>query len=344
MLRKVRKCFLQFLDKEASEIRALEEGIDSLFLIRTPFQGWLASKIISQERLSNYDVVYFTHDDSLKDRYYFDLLKKNSRSSKYLVARRVSRQALYHYFIYLKLFFVRWRRDYEKVFLSSFDSYLFRVLARRCKGSKIVTFDDGAANISASSPFYRYSSGRLSGLYNFLLGSGSRESFKKIISYHYTVYPGFNNIVEAGKLKPLKLLDERFERDNDLNGERVVFFIGQPFDELVSTGVLGEKGFSKLKSFIKDMRVDYYLQHPRELCPLDANAVVVNESGKVAEELIFDLAGSGIPVVYSSFSTVILNLPSGFAKKVYLSLGSGDDEEERKRLCSSRGCEVYLMR
>ncbi|PFG53736.1 glycosyl transferase family 52 [Marinobacter sp. LV10R520-4] len=313
-----------------------------LLLVRTPFQAWLANKIIDHIDLSCFDLVYFTYDDSKKDRFYFSLLSSRSRRSAYVNVRGRRRVAIHHAFIYLRSFFGRGYSGYNLVLLASFDVYLFRMLARRQHGADIRTFDDGAANIYPESSYYSDKSSRFTWLYDFLLSAGSKERFKKDIKKHYTIYPLFENIVEKDRVEAIDPWQKN-DSSNPSDDKEVIFFIGQPFDEVVSLGLFDRGDLIRLEQFVKSLGVDYYLQHPREMQPLSVGGVLVSDANRIAEELIPELCDGKRPVVYGWFSTVLFNLPTEKVKKIYLSVGKQEHESLRVEMCIKVGCEIQKI-
>ncbi|MDR5903022.1 glycosyltransferase family 52 [Halomonas icarae] len=313
----------------------------TLLLVRTPLQAWLADKIIEQVGPLSIDLVYFTYHDSTKDRFYFSLLTPRSRRSLYLNVRRRNREAIHHAYIYLMKFFGRGFCGYDQVLLASFDNYLFRMLARRNRHAKLITFDDGTANIYPHSSYHDYTPSRLTWLYDLIFGAGSKEQFKEDINKHYTIYEGFNNIVEGDKLKVL------CPWENDVfgwsGGTPVKFFIGQPFDEVVATGGLHEDDLLQLENLVSEQGIDYYLQHPRETRNLNVGGVLVGDAEKISEEVIAELCGGRKAIVYAWFSTVLFNLPDGRVRKVYLSIGDSYQEKVRSEMCKRAGCEVWRV-
>ncbi|WP_373190715.1 glycosyltransferase family 52 [Halomonas sp.] len=314
----------------------------TLLLVRTPFQAWLANKVIEHTDPPSIDLVYFTYHDSAKDRYYFALLAKKSRRSIYVNVRRRKRDALHHGYLYFTKFFGRGFNGYQKVLLASFDSYLFRMLARRQKNAEFVTFDDGTANIYPQSSYHCYTPSRLSWLYDFLLRAGSREKFKKDINKHWTIYDKFENIVEGSRLELIHAWEDNGESVAD-DEEPVKFFIGQPFDEVVKAGGFFADDLSRLERLVSKLGIHYYLQHPREIHPLNIGATLIGDGEKIAEELIAELCIGKKAIVYGWFTTVLFNLPSDRVRKIYLSLGETTDEKLRMMMCEKVGCEILRV-
>lgn len=306
----------------------------NLLLVSTPFQALVAASVLQAEGVREYDLVYSSRVDVPAHRRYFDKLAANARCAAYTagvqaptaVLRHVMRRArLRHFF----------KTDYDTVFLANIDSLLFRDLAGHHPRARVVTFDDGAANVFTGSRLHRppTPAERRMGMF---LRVPTIDTLRARIDVHRTAYPGFDNIVEAARVQPVHL----FEDTPRTQQGQTTFFLGQPYSEAVMAGTLDAKGVEILRAWLRDNPVDYYVAHPRESEPLVSGVHVVR-SQDVAEEKVFALAGDARPVLYAWFTSVLLNVPPGQADKVYLCIGDGPAEPERIRLMQRAGCAIH---
>lgn len=306
----------------------------NLVLISTPFQALVAASVLQADRVEAYDLVYSARTDVPAHRHYFSKLAARARHAVYAADVQAPTALLR-----LVLRRLRLRRfhagAYDTVYLANIDSLVYRDLVGRHPRARIVTFDDGAANVFTASQLHRASTpaerriGRL-------LGIPTIEAVRARIAVHRSVYPGFDNIVEAARIAPVSLFDagERVQRG------QASFFLGQPYEEAQTAGTLDASGVEKLRAWLRANPVDYYLAHPRETAPLAAG-LRVERSPDVAEEQIFVLAGDARPKLFGWFTSVLLNVPAGQADKVYLSVGDGPSEAERIRLMQRAGCAIH---
>jgi hypothetical protein len=307
----------------------------NLVLVSTPFQALVAASVLQAEGVADYDLVYSARTDVPAHRHYFAKLAAHARHAVYAADVRAPTALLRH-----ALRRVRLRRfyagAYNTIFLANIDSLLYRDLVGRHPRARIVTFDDGAANVFTSSQLHRVASNaerRVGGV----LGIPTINAVRARIDVHRTVYPGFDNIVEAARIQPIALFETGQARAQQ---GQATFFLGQPYEEAQTAGTLDAKGVEKLRAWLAANPVDYYFAHPRETAPLATHARV-ERSQDVAEEQIFVLAGDARPRLFGWFTSVLLNVPAGQADKVYLSVGDGPTEAERIRLMQRAGCSIH---
>lgn len=311
-----------------------------LVMCRTPLQAFIAKKLIQSENIEIFDVVYFTYEDNPRDRYYFNCLAEFSRESVYICSRYFKKEALNHFFVFYRHLKFRLSSDYNTLILSSIDVFLFRMIVIRYKESNLYTIDDGAANIYKNSSFYKVKRSRFSSFYEKVLGAFDILELKNRIKLHFSIYNGFDNIVECQKVK---YLNPWGCIESLVSEGEVKIFVGQPFDELVSIGVLTGDQIFKVEKYLSDLNIDFYLSHPREVKFLNIGATLVSEQIKISEELIFDICGSRKPKIYSLFSSVILNISSSVADKFYISISNEAGEPERLSLVKKMGCKVVRL-
>lgn len=315
----------------------------ALVLCRSPLQAFIANALLGFLCIKNFDLVYFTYHDGVKDRYYFNSLGLRAGEKCYLSVRRRKKEAIHHWFIYNSLPRCFKAKSYDRIILASFDSFLFRMLASNNPRACVTTIDDGAANVMSSSSYYRYLPSRGVFLYEKLFRINSISDFKKNIVEHYSIYPNIKNIVDGPRLRFIDPWAGRSRAGAVLGSGAVSFFIGQPFDEVLAARYFDQASLGRFVDYLKSVKIDYYLQHPRETQPIDVGGVLVNDAEKIAEEVVFDMSGGGRPIIYGWFSTVLLNVNAEHADKIYLSIGSSDEELERISMVEQAGCKVVKI-
>lgn len=310
---------------------------DSLFLCRTPLQARICLKLLEKEGIESFDVVYFTQNDSDSDRHYFCRMKENGCRAEYIHVQPRSPDILNHLAAILKLQKYKNFDGYRKIFLASLDCILFRYIIKQNSRATLHGFDDGTANITPTSLYfddYRYVRARL---YGAILGIPSSEKVKDLLVRHYSIYPGFDNVVPEDKIIHLSLFDGSRSTEGQL-ASGFTFFIGQPFQEAYSADAL-----AKLKAWVSTQRVDYYVMHPRESTPLLDHIPVLEKSGQLAEDAIIHAAGGRRPRVLAAYSSVLFNMSSDVADKFYIASDSTDIEAQRIALARRAGCSVVNL-
>lgn len=307
----------------------------NLVLVSTPFQALVAASVLQGDRVPEYDCVYSARTDLPAHRRYFGKLAIHARHAAYVADVRAPVAALRHAMrrIRLRRFYAA---RYDAVYLANIDSLLFRDIAARHADARVFTFDDGAANVFASSQLRRKATAGQRCAAKWLRVP-TIDQLRDRIETHATVYAGFDNIVEPARIRHVGLFDAREVRPGQ---GRTTFFLGQPYEEAVAAGTLDARGVERLRAWLRANPVDYYVVHPRESTPIVTD-VRIERSEDVAEERIFALSGDARPKLFGWFTSVLLNVPPEGADKTYLSVGAGPAEEERIRLMQRAGCAIH---
>jgi hypothetical protein len=167
-----------------------------------------------------------------------------------------------------------------KLFLASIDLYPLAMALKVNVFAKLVTFDDGTANIQIRSSSY-HSEEPLVGdsvkrkIARWLFPEGARRFCRDRIIEHYTIYPHHNNIVDSNKLRAIKVDWKATLQESDISrldrGVKVVM-LGAVYEELLCNGwkELFDKAY---------IQCDIYLPHPRERrIPADSSKVIECEA------------------------------------------------------------------
>lgn len=301
-----------------------------LFLCRTPLQARLFLEI-ADEGFYPLDIVYVTMEDSPVDRAYFARLEQRADRTLYLrwdVRLTDARNNLA-----MIARWARWNglRRYEEIYLGSIGSLFFRFILARMPKARILTLDDGSANITKGSGYFQKTTRKRR--FEKLLRVPHQDVSTARIAYHYTLFKGLDNIVPPGKL---------IHRPIDWGeGERtepgLTYFIGQPASEYLMTAEI-----ARMRTWLKGQDIDYYVQHPRELEPMTDRFPILPRDSQLAEEAIF-ASSPGRPTIIAPYSTVLFTIPATAARKIYLSVVQWDEESERIRLVEKVGCEVMRL-
>lgn len=310
----------------------------ALLLLHTPLQAWIAEQVLRDEAVSNYDLVYFTQNNSSEDRYYFGRLSTKADNAKYCFAPK--RQ----FDIFCHLDFRRqaksWYQDkgHDLTVIASIDAHVGIAISNRQMTSELVTFDDGLANITLSDPYHVDRIPWRSRLYRKLLGASDLLTIKNRIARHYTLYPQFENIVEPSRLKTL----QGWSRDQGVHSPRVgatkTYFLGQPFKEVMSA-----TDINTLEKYIKTLGIDIYVRHPRENSPLELSSPYLDKKGRIAEDAIVHDAGNCQVHVIGWFSTALFNLGAVAQRRTALLLRKHPESSRMADMARKVGCEVVFL-
>lgn len=306
-----------------------------LVMVKTPFQAWLVEKVLTEEGVSVFDVFYLTYDDSAEDIYYYNKLSLKCRNSEYFVINANRHYALTDILLKVKLW--KWYRKYtyDTLIASSIDALFVSLSVRKYCKSELITFDDGTANIHIDSCYHLESKNKKFLIYRYLMNGLSLEKVKKNIVKHYTVYKGYKNIVDSTKLFYLDGWSESIRRDK---AKTKTYFIGSPFSE-----VMTENEISRLESYVRELDVDFYVNHPREHKILDVGVKILNKCGRIAEEAIIYDAGDCSIILVGWFSTVMLNLGPLCKSRIVLLPKESSLTPEAYKLSKKAGCTPILF-
>lgn len=309
----------------------------ALVLVRTPFQGFLVSKILEEEAIDAFDLLYFTQHDAQEDRHYYGRLAVGARRTAYCYAPPQRFDILTHIdFLWQAR---RWVHDHrhDLLLMASIDSYVLTAIANRQQGAELITFDDGTGNYNRRSPYHVSHLNWRGRLYQRLVGAPPLDDLKRRISRHYTLHSRFENIAPRHKLREIAMMLDKVAAT--CPGEAVMtFFIGQPLEE-----VLTVRQIAQLAEFARGQKIDFYLRHPRETKPLDIGVPLLDKGGLIAEETILR-AAAGRPIhLIGWFSSVFFNLGDAVARKTMILLKDSRDVDEHAFLAEAIGCEVVVI-
>src|SRR5690242_13045444 len=181
---------------------------------------------------------------------------------------RRPRHGFVRVFLYFLGLLIRSRIDGSDVFLANVNWYHFGLALRLVPGKRIRTFDDGSANVQPRSAFYTDDVVDLSSIRGYvarrLFPGGVARFTRSRIETHYSIYPGMENIVDAGRIVPV-----RIDWKSMLSAEDVARLPRQ-----VSRILIGTVYQEALKIWgidVDDARIakaiawaDLYLPHPRQ--------------------------------------------------------------------------------
>ena len=282
----------------------LNKSSKSLIICLTPLQMLIAGKIIEQQS-DEFDLLVITVDDNYKYQYYYEKLKEKCNKSYYYVYQRLSvLENIKQFFkfkknINKKLDF----DDYTSIYFASIDSrhcqYIFSKLRMDVK---LMTFDDGTANIVKNSIYSYDKSNFLKKIIMYLLGvKHSIGSLRKRSIRHYTIYNNIDNVftnLNFIELMPSSILL------NGIGREKKNIFLGQPIKELFD----GNESFD-LNFMLEKYNIEDYFPHPRE-SEENIGDVNIIKTNLVFEDYIlniFDQNFSKIKV-YTFVSSAALNV------------------------------------
>ncbi|MCO8082534.1 glycosyltransferase family 52 [Acinetobacter lwoffii] len=307
----------------------------ALLVIRTPFQAWLAQKVLEKEKVSNFDLVYFTQNNSDEDKYYYAQLSIQAKRSQYIFIQRQRFDIFSHLLFKIKA--IKWYffKNYDLVMYASINALVPNSLVSKYNQSELITFDDGAANIVKQGIFYNEPDTLRAKLYRIILGAKSLDSIKKRIKKHYSIYPHNPNIVESDRLIHI----DGWESDsNRLPVEIRTYFIGAPFEEVMNSDQI-----ARMVDYLRQLDITAYVKHPRERNILDLGVKQLNKNSRIAEDaIIADAQGRSIRLI-GWFSSVMFSLEAVCVQRIILLPKDSSQSVELAEICKKSGCHPIFI-
>ena len=251
-----------------------------IIFVRTKLHALIVLNLISKDLISK-NFIFVKHhwkdvnEDSKKNDFFYSKIEGKAFYTTCLVEKNgLIRCSLQVYLLSILAFI-----SCGKFYLAGLIYYPYSVAAKLNPLLKIITFDDGMANIQKDStnPFFSNkpfgdSSSVLRSLLNFVFPNGPAFFIRKKIILHYTIYKNFENIVPREKLKYIKIDWESYLSNEDvlfLNRfikSEVSLLIGTVFQEPEASRLKNERKRNFVKNFQKEFlpKLDLIINHPRD--------------------------------------------------------------------------------
>ena len=280
----------------------------NLIICMTPLQVLIAKKIIEDSESNGCIGIYMTYTDNKKHRHYYEVLKEFCESTSFiLLDNRNSIQRLRTYYTiknqYNKLELPD--KVIKNIFFASIDTMFVQYVFSRINFNRLITFDDGTANIFQNSRYFIQQKQSLSKIiFRKLIGLklSTIEDVKKLSTLHYSVYPDEKNIIS--NVKEVSLFNNKLNRDNDSNFKIKRIILGQPLDSFIGAG-----NYKNIVLKIsKYLSVDYFFPHPRENVEFCEHLNVIDSELIIEDYLIKELeANPNLRFeLYTFFSSSVL--------------------------------------
>ena len=276
-----------------------------LMICQTPFHLWMVDKIIKEEKYDSVDVLLLIQVDSIKIKYYIDLLKGNNCdvNINYFFIKNDNNFEIIISLLRLS-YFLSGIGPYIKVYISGINSLYVQKIISKIKFDLLETYDDGVANVFYDGVFYEDTIGLkrrfLKLVFNIKVDI---EWIRNNTNLHSTIYKGLKNISKKTK----------YVGDVGDVGDVRTFFLGQPYKEF------GDYLEHKIKTVCSNLKVDFYYPHPREIT-YNIPCEIIN-SQMIIEDYIenFSKENPNVSIVVVGFiSSALLSINAPNLKKIAL--------------------------
>ena len=261
-----------------------------LYICYTPLQIIIAKKIIQSktDQTIKPDFVLIPLADTDRFRYYFQSISELCDESVYFNELQTKRFPFYISYIARRFR----NKQYKRVYLANIDSAQIQFILSFMKFDEINTFDDGTANITRRGIYYEDQPRFKSKLIRFMRKiSGNKytsEKIKQMSSRHYTIYPGFKNIID--NVIPIELFSNDNVQYAHSRKKKCIVILGTIYDHACKNSKDKTLLISLIQKVIDKFEDDtiYYLPHPVD--EKNYFGRVRNYPSKmIAEEIILEL-------------------------------------------------------
>lgn len=286
---------------------------NQVFMVcQTPFQIWVASKIILRNKDSNFDILIISHEKSEKINYYCNKLK-NTHANINIETLILKNKNIFN--IILSLFilhlYLRNKKKYKTVYISGLNSLYIQKILSTLKFSNLKTYDDGVANIFKEGVFYNEKKSIKKSIIKFIYGINYNiEKIRQKTKLHYTIYKDMSNISK----NIVYIGDNRKIHYNNGDTDKIkLIFLGQPYEEFAPHLA------DIIPDICKDLKIDFYFPHPRE------NFKKITTEYKASELIIEEYIDIYIKknpsekiIVISFISSALLSINNANVEKIAL--------------------------
>ncbi|QIH31568.1 glycosyltransferase family 52 [Sphingobacterium sp. DR205] len=296
----------------------------------TPLQMLITENIIRKIG-GNFIVIIITYDDNAKYHFYYERLKESLAQVKYFHVKSNTKVARFFNILKFKSWFESEIKlnKFQICCVSSIENPFVLAILSSCKYRELRTFDDGTANINCNSVYYRpLNISFLERMARYFSGIRmNRDDIRQQSSLHYTIYPGYKNIID--RVETINLLDSAKEYKIDdgflkenLNNNNISLFLGQPIKDIRSY-LVGDS----FELFVKNRNIQYYFPHPREREKLvDIPSIQTDLIFEDFLAQLFIIKPSVDLVIYTFFSGAALNVMNYHNVKIISLINDGLEE------------------
>lgn len=285
----------------------------NLIICMTPLQVLIAKEVVKDRYEDSFIGLYMTYNNNEKHSYYYEILKKTCRLTSFILLENESfiKRINTFYRLQRQLRSLDLSKRYiDCIFLASVDTMFVQYIVSKVRFNKLITFDDGTANIFQNSCYFIQQEQSLSKkIFRHLLSVkyNTVDDMKNISSLHYTIYPNEKNIID--NVKTVSVFSrlssiERVGRIEKYRTKRII--LGQPLESFI--------GINNYKEIVldisKNLNINYYFPHPRESTRFNEVLLVIDSCLIIEDYLVEELSiDHNVKFeVYTFFSSAILAL------------------------------------
>ena len=291
----------------------------NLFLCTTPFQLFLAKKIIEELKIKSNEVsfLYLSNVENTVVKNSINTIIESGFKIEHLKIKKEKRSIkkyIKKIHIYTYLLKNYCSKKYDGIYLASIDTRLFYFILSKTKFEQLFTFDDGTANITPESVYYKNKEkGIAKKTKEFVFRiKYDMKKVKEKSSLHYTVYKNYKNIIENTKFINLFEKNTTYKKKNTIRKTSCSVILGTVYPEAFEKNINSEEVVSNCVKIIKKNGFDlFYIPHPRDISKKPTEEIIFLEQKNIAEKEIEQLLEKYDSVyIYGFMSSCQFNLES----------------------------------
>lgn len=234
----------------------------NLFIIRTPFQAYLAEKIIKQKNIDKIITIYISPSNNCNQKEAYERIKNLSSKSYYmhLGENKTNIKKLFkHIKVFIEILKLKLKEcgKFDNIYISSIDSVPIQLAVSYVHFENLYTFDDGSANYNYTGKYFSsYKSGFILGAISKIFGRKfSQIDLLHISDGHFAVLPNKKNI--HSKVFPVDMGLNVSNSTASYKYKSCNILIGIPYD------IISNNPEQLMNDIKNNMNIDYYIPHPR---------------------------------------------------------------------------------
>lgn len=268
-----------------------------LIICSTPLHVIQILSLIDKKIIKSFDVIYLAKENTEQSFFYYKKISVNSQRSNYFVN---DKKFPFHAHDIKKIFD---GERYNGVFFATVDSIYVHYILSIIKYNKIVTVDDGTANIKYNSHYYMDKRTIIYKIVYALFNiKYDLRRVKHNINTHYSIYNGVENLIDNVCFNDLVFNTSSVENKKS----NINILLGTVYGDITDDKDLL---ISKIREhLLENNDVFYYIPHPRDTKKYFNNVVLIDGVDIAEVKIIKALSENEKVNVYGFSSSAQVNL------------------------------------
>ena len=267
-----------------------------LIICSTPLHVIQMLSLIDKKVIKSFDIIYLAKENTEQSFFYYKKISENSQRSNYFVN---DKKFPCHAYAIKNIFD---GKIYDSVFFATVDSIYIHYILSIIIYNKIVTVDDGTANIKHDSHYYVDKRTLIYKIVYVLFNiKYNLKRVKSNINAHYSIYNGVENLIDNVCFNDLIFNAPPVENKK----ANINILLGTVYGDITD-----DKEFliNKIREFLLDNDVFYYIPHPRDTKKYFNNVILIDGVDIAEIKIIKALSENEKVNVYGFSSSAQVNL------------------------------------